>query len=106
MQPFGLWHWIILGTIVVLNAIPISKILGRVGLSKWWTIAFLIPFVNLIALWIFANARWPALMALLSPKCRCAHQCRKQTLIESYGADIRLPDLREEIAQCEIKRLR
>jgi hypothetical protein len=26
---------------------------------------------------------------------------RKQTLIERYGADIRLPDLREEIAQCE-----
>ena len=24
----------------------------------------------------------------------------KQTLIERYGADIRLPDLREEIAQC------
>jgi hypothetical protein len=61
MQTFGLWHWTILGTIVVLNAIPISKILGRVGLSKWWTIAFLIPFVNLVALWIFANARWPAL---------------------------------------------
>ena len=43
MQPFGLWHWIILGTIVVLNAIPITKNLGRVGLTKWWTIAFLIP---------------------------------------------------------------
>jgi len=25
---------------------------------------------------------------------------RKQKLIEHYGADIRLPDLREEIAQC------
>ena len=28
-------------------------------------------------------------------------QYRKQTLIERYGADMRLPDLREEIAQCE-----
>jgi len=26
---------------------------------------------------------------------------RKQNLNERYGADIRLPDLREEIAQCE-----
>jgi len=26
---------------------------------------------------------------------------RKQKLIERYGADIRLPDLREEIAKCE-----
>jgi hypothetical protein len=28
-------------------------------------------------------------------------QYRKLKLIERYGADIRLPDLREEIAQCE-----
>jgi hypothetical protein len=31
---------------------------------------------------------------------RRSGQYRKQTLIERYGADIRLPDLREEIAQC------
>jgi hypothetical protein len=30
-----------------------------------------------------------------------AGQYRKQNLTERYGADIRLPDLREEIAQCE-----
>jgi hypothetical protein len=59
MQP--LWQWTILVVILVLNAIPISKILGRVGLNKWWTIPFLIPFVNIIALWIFAHARWPTL---------------------------------------------
>ena len=29
-----------------------------------------------------------------------AGQYRKQNLIERYGTDIRLPDLREEIAQC------
>jgi len=28
-------------------------------------------------------------------------QYRKQKLIERYGADMRLPDLREEIAQCK-----
>jgi hypothetical protein len=27
-------------------------------------------------------------------------QYRKEKLIERYGADMRLPDLREEIAQC------
>ena len=56
-----LWQWIILAVLLVLNAIPISKILGRVGLNKLWTIAFLVPFVNIVALWIFAQARWPAL---------------------------------------------
>jgi hypothetical protein len=61
MESFSLWHWIILILFLVLNGVPIAKILGRVGLSKWWTIAFLIPFLNLVALWIFANARWPAI---------------------------------------------
>jgi len=32
-----------------------------VGLNKWWTIAFLVPFLNIVALWIFAHARWPAI---------------------------------------------
>jgi len=61
MESFNLWHWIILILLLVLNGVPIAKILGRVGLSKWWTIAFLVPFLNLVALWIFANARWPAI---------------------------------------------
>jgi hypothetical protein len=34
-------------------------------------------------------------------KCGGAGQYRKQNLIARYGADIRLPDLREELAQCE-----
>src|SRR5262245_31082661 len=44
----------------------------------------------------------PQRMVRLScPKCGLSGQYRKQKLIERYGADIRLPDLREEIAQCE-----
>ena len=35
------------------------------------------------------------------PEMRTAGQYRKQKLIERYGPDIRLPDLREEIAHCE-----
>jgi len=34
-------------------------------------------------------------------KCGRSGQYRKQKLIERYGADMPLPDLREEIAQCE-----
>ena len=33
-------------------------------------------------------------------KCGRKGQYRKQNLIARYGADIRLPDLREQIAQC------
>ena len=33
-------------------------------------------------------------------KCGRSSQNRKQKLMELYGADIRLPDLREQMAQC------
>jgi len=41
------------------------------------------------------------LVRLSCDKCGRSGQFRKQKLIERYGADIRLPDLREEIAQCD-----
>ena len=45
---------------------------------------------------------YPADMVRLTcTKCGRAGQYRKQNLIERYGPDIRLPDLREEISQCE-----
>jgi len=44
---------------------------------------------------------YPGDMVRLScPKCGRSGQYRKQNLIERYGPDIRLPDLREELAQC------
>ena len=45
---------------------------------------------------------YPAdMVRLLCEKCGRAGQYRKANLIARYGADIRLPDLREEIAKCE-----
>ena len=69
MEPFS-WREFLLILILVLNAIPISKILGRVGLNKWWTIAFPVPFLNIVALWIFAYARWPTLDRTVDPAIR------------------------------------
>jgi hypothetical protein len=47
-------------------------------------------------------SEYPGDMVRLScNKCGRSAQYRKQKLIERYGADIRLPDLREEIAQCD-----
>jgi hypothetical protein len=47
-------------------------------------------------------SEYPSEIVRLScPKCGRDGQYRKQNLIERYGPDIRLPDLREEIAQCE-----
>ena len=41
------------------------------------------------------------IVRLFCEKCGRSGQYRKQKLIERYGADIRLPDPREEIAKCE-----
>jgi uncharacterized membrane protein YhaH (DUF805 family) len=41
------------------TAIPASKVLRRVGLNPWLSLVYVLPLVGLIALWIFAGARWP-----------------------------------------------
>ena len=38
---------------------PIGRILERVGLSPLWSVLAVIPFINLMALWMFAFAEWP-----------------------------------------------
>ena len=39
--------------------VPFGKLLKRTGHSAAWCFVFIIPFVNLIALWIFAFKHWP-----------------------------------------------
>jgi hypothetical protein len=46
-------------------------------------------------------SEYPGEMVRLScDKCGRSGQYRKQKLFERHGADIRLPNLREEIAKC------
>jgi len=40
------------------------------------------------------------IVRLSCEKCGRAGRYRKQKLTDRYGADVRLPDLREEIAKC------
>lgn len=49
---------------LVLLTVPIvmiARVLRRAGYSPWWVLLVLVPLVNLIALWVFAYARWPAI---------------------------------------------
>lgn len=39
---------------------PIGRILGRIGLSPFWSVLAVVPLVNLIGLWVLAFADWPA----------------------------------------------
>jgi len=36
-----------------------GKILAKAGFSSWLALITLIPFVNIIALWVFAFIQWP-----------------------------------------------
>ncbi|MGR9085646.1 MAG: hypothetical protein ACU841_01050 [Gammaproteobacteria bacterium] len=37
------------------------RILSKAGFDGWWTLVLLIPIVNILMIWGFALARWPAL---------------------------------------------
>jgi hypothetical protein len=41
--------------------VPIIRILNRAGYSGWWSLILLVPLGNILGLWIFADADWPAL---------------------------------------------
>jgi hypothetical protein len=51
------------GLALLLLAVPLllaSRVVRRAGYSPWWALLLLVPLVNLVALWLFAYARWPA----------------------------------------------
>jgi hypothetical protein len=61
MNSFSLWHWIIVLVIVaILLWIP-SRTVAKAGFSPWWAVLSVVPVVNIIMLWVFAYAKWPAL---------------------------------------------
>lgn len=61
MVEYGLAHWLVFIAMVVVFIYPIGRILNRIGLSPFWSILAFIPFVNVIALWVFAFTSWPKL---------------------------------------------
>jgi hypothetical protein len=59
MDTISIWHWIIVLLAVLIPGIPIARILGRLGFSRWWVITAFVPIIQLIGLWVLAYARWP-----------------------------------------------
>ena len=47
--------------VIAIVAVPVVKILHKAGYSGWWAILWFIPIVNIVVIWIFAFAQWPAL---------------------------------------------
>lgn len=59
MGGYGFGHWLFFIIMVAVLVYPIGRILGRLGLSPFWSVIAFIPFVNLIALWFLAFMDWP-----------------------------------------------
>jgi len=60
MGAWSIWHWIV----VLLLVLPLwffSRAVGKAGFSPWWVLLAIVPIVNIIMLWVFAYAKWPAL---------------------------------------------
>jgi predicted ABC-type exoprotein transport system permease subunit len=59
MGSFSIWHWLILLIYLVIIVLPLWRIVSKAGYPGAWALLSVIPLVNLIALWVFAFARWP-----------------------------------------------
>lgn len=56
----SIWHWLLVLILnVILPFIPAKRILERTGFNQWWAVLYVIPFVSLIALFVFAYSEWP-----------------------------------------------
>jgi hypothetical protein len=60
MGSLSLWHWIVVLVLAFGVLWPVAKILRRAGFSRLWCILAVVPVANLIGLWVFAVAPWPA----------------------------------------------
>ena len=60
---FNLSSLVTLGALLILSGavlgLPAARILRRAGLSPWWSFMVLVPYLNVVALWVFAFTRWP-----------------------------------------------
>jgi hypothetical protein len=63
MGGLGMRELVIVVIALVVIIWPWARIVSKAGYSPWLALVFLVPFVNLIALWIFAYSSWPALNA-------------------------------------------
>ena len=50
-----------LAGMTIVFAVPGAIILRRLGFSRWWVILAMLPYVNIVGLWVLAFVRWPAL---------------------------------------------
>jgi uncharacterized membrane protein YhaH (DUF805 family) len=57
--PPSLWIAMVLAlSFEMLLVAAMVRILHRTGFSGWWALLVFVPFVNILAFWVFSRARW------------------------------------------------
>lgn len=56
---YGFGHWLVFAILAAVVLYPLGRILDRIGFSPFWSVLALIPFANLLALWVLAFSDWP-----------------------------------------------
>jgi hypothetical protein len=49
----------VFGILLVIQIGSAAFILARTGVTPVWALVLLVPFVSIIAVWVFAFMRWP-----------------------------------------------
>ena len=44
---------------VIFVLVPVAQIIHKAGYSRLWILAWFVPLLNVIMLWVFAFSRWP-----------------------------------------------
>jgi len=55
-----IFNWLVL----ILFTVPLwffARAVKKAGFSPWWTLLGIVPFLNVVALWVFAYVKWPTL---------------------------------------------
>jgi hypothetical protein len=58
---FGAMDALFIVALLALVVIPYWKIWQRTGHSGAWGLLMIVPFVNIVSLWVLAFKEWPAL---------------------------------------------
>jgi|TARA_B110000902_G_C14170941_1_gene536835 hypothetical protein len=56
----SIWQLIIILFIFLVPFLIFGPVAKKAGYSRWWALLAGVPLLNLIVLWIFAFAKWPA----------------------------------------------
>jgi hypothetical protein len=58
----SIWSLLLLIGVLLLFIIPVlifGPIAKKSGYSKWWSLIFFVPILNIAIVWVFAFIKWP-----------------------------------------------